>query len=512
MADMDELIADLMARRHRALQLGGPERVRRQHEAGRLTARERIERLVDPESFVELGMLDEPIQPGPGPAPADGLVAGLAAIEGRPVVVQAEDRTVFGGTGGLVGARKARRLHDWATRRGMPVVFLGDGGGLRMPEGMGSDGISERMMPVELLRHGRAVPLVTAVLGDSFGAPTWHAVSSDFACQVKGAAMAAVGPGMIEVATGERVGADELGGWRVHAETTGQVDRVAEDEAEAFGLIRRFLSYMPSHAGEEPPRRAAGDPPDRLIDAARLVPTERTRPYDMRRLVEALADRDSVFELKPRFGPALITALARLDGRVVGFVANQPAVQGGAAGPDEADKATDFICLCDSYHIPLIFLHDIPGFRVGQAAEHRRIATKIMVWNQAVAWSTVPKISVVVRKSIGAAYSNMCGPQMGADFVVAWPTAEISFTGPEVGVNVVYRKDIAEDPDPVAKRRALTERWDFDASPYRAAAKHLLDDVIDPRETRRFLCRMLDAACRGGVRSARRLANWPTGF
>ena len=209
----------------------------------------------------------------------------------------------------------------------------------------------------------------------------------------------------------------------------------------------------------------------------------------------------------------MLTGLARLNGRVIGVIANQPLVRAGAAGPDECDKAIEFICLCDSYNIPMVFLHDIPGFGVGSAAERRKIPTKIMVWNQALAWSTVPKISIVVRKSIGAAYSNMCGPSMGADFVVAWPTAEISFTGPEVGVNVVYGRLLEQARDPANERKEWLKQWEFDSSPYKAAGKYLIDDVIDPRDTRRYLTRTLEYACqKNGSKSERLLASWPTGF
>ncbi|MCF8568359.1 methylmalonyl-CoA decarboxylase [Alicyclobacillus tolerans] len=511
---MDELIQELHQRRETARQLGGVHKIEAQHQLGRYTARERIERLLDDGSFMELGMLNHSDVPGMEKKSAgDGLIAGVGTIDGRPVVVEAGDKTVFAGTEGNVHMRKGRMLHEYAVQRGFPIFSLGDGGGLRMPDGMGSDGISDKMMPMYLLRHGRSVPLISGIFGDSFGGPTWSAVSSDFVVQVKGTCMAVAGPRMLEMATGENISAEDLGGWKLHAEVTGQADAFATDEDEALEQMRRFFRCMPSNADEEPPLVRSEDSPERLIDADALVPTRRNRAYDMKKLVRAVVDEGSFFELKPFYGRALITGLARLGGRVVGVVANQPLVNAGAAGPDESDKAIEFICLCDSYHIPLVFLHDIPGFRVGSAAEQKKMATKIMVWNQALAWSTVPKLSVVIRKSIGAAYGNMCGPGMGADFVVAWPTAEISFTGPEVGVNVVYGRELSQANDPAAKRQELLDQWAFDSSPYKAAGKHLIDDVIDPRETRKFLCKSLELACRkNGSKSQRLLANWPTGY
>ena len=219
------------------------------------------------------------------------------------------------------------------------------------------------------------------------------------------------------------------------------------------------------------------------------------------------------FEIREFFGKALIAGLARLKGRVVGLLANQPMFKAGAAGPQECDKAVDFISLCDSFNIPMVFLHDIPGFLIGAYAEKNRMPTKIMVWLQALTWPTVPKISVVIRKSIGAAYFNMCGPFMGADFLVACPIAEISFTGDEVGVNVVYGRQLAQEENPAEERKRLLERFAHDSAPYNAAAKHFIDDVIDPRDSRKFLCQALDYACeKKGSLSQRLLANWPTGY
>ncbi|HUW64015.1 MAG TPA: carboxyl transferase domain-containing protein [Spirochaetia bacterium] len=512
---MEELITDLERRKEEARLAGGEEKIKLQHGLGRYTARERIDRLVDPGSFLELGLLSRSEYPGAGAKSAgDGLVCGIGKIAGRPVVVEASDKTVFAATEGAVHMRKAKAVHEYAVKRGFPIINLGEGGGLRMPDGMGADGISDKMMPMDLLLHGRRVPFIAGIMGDSYGGPTWFAVSADFAVQVMGTCMAVSGPRMLEVATGEKVTPEELGGWRVHAELTGQIDAFAENDDHCLAVMKEFLGYMPSNASEEPPFRATDDSPDRRVDEVTgIVPTRRNRAYDMRRVISLLVDDGVFFELKSLFGRALITGLGRLNGRVAGFVASQPMFNAGAAGPEECEKATEFICLCDSYHIPLVFLHDIPGFLVGSHAEQRKMPTRIMVWNQALAWSTVPKVSVVVRKGIGAAYSNMCGPGMGADFVFTWPGAEINFTGPEVGVNVVYGRQLAEAADPVEERKKLVENWEFDSSPYRAAAKYLIDDVIDPRDTRRVLCRVLEYAClKNGSKGRRLLANWPTGY
>ncbi len=498
----EDVAQDLAARRERAA-------------GGVGAARRRIEYLVDPGSFLEWGLLSHSDVPGQEErTPADGIIGGLAAVAGRQAVVVAIDSRVLAGTEGRVHLRKWHHFHEYAVQHRLPLFHLAEGGGLRIPDGMGSDGISGSMMPLNLLRHGRQVPLLTAILGDSFGGPTWTAVSSDFVTQVAGTTMAAVGPRMLEVATGEKIVPEELGGVSIQAAVTGQVDHVARSETEALDALKRVWSYLPSHGGQAPPVAIPEDDPDRRIDdVGQLVPVWRRQAYNMRRLMERIADHGSLFEVGERFGPALITSLARLDGQVVGVVANQPLVQAGAAGPDEADKATAFICWCDSFHIPLVFLHDIPGFRVGRMAEHKKMPTKIMVWNQALAWATVPKISVVVRKSIGAAYSNMAGPQMGSDLVVAWPGAEISFTGSDVGINVVYKKQLEAADDPERLRQELLERWEFEVSPYPAAGKYLVHDVIDPAGTRQYLTRVFRSLrASGPIMGKRQLANWPTGF
>jgi acetyl-CoA carboxylase carboxyltransferase component len=512
---MDELIKDLEKRREKAKKMGGPAKINIQHDRGHLTARERVDNLVDPGTFLEFGMLNISDWPGmEEKTPADGQVSGIGKVDGRHAVIEATDKTVCAGAEGLVYMRKARVMHEYALKRGFPLFHLGEGGGLRMPDGMGADGISDRMMPIGLLLHNRQVPLIASIMGDSFGWPTWYAASADFNCQVKGTCMAVAGPRMLEIATSEKISEEELGGWKIHAELTGQVDVFAESDEHCLALMKEFFSYMPSNANEEPPFKATQDDPyGKVREVVKIVSTQLNRAYDMKRLIKALVDDGVFFELKEFYGKALITALARMNGRVVGIIANQPMINAGASSPQECDKAIEFICLCDSYHIPMVFLHDVPGFLVGGYAEKNKMPTKIMVWNQAVAWSTVPKISVVIRKSIGAAYSNMCGPTMGADFVVAWPTAQISFTGDEVGVNVVYGRQLMEAKDPAAERKKLLTQWAYESSPYRAAAKHLIDDVIDPRDTRKFLCQMLDYACtKNGSKGQRLLANWPTGY
>ena len=512
---MDTLIKDLEQRKKKALMMGGQAKIERQHSLDHYTARERIDRFLDPDTFMELGMLNHSDDPGMDERGlGDGMICGLGKVDGRPAMVMAADKTVYAATEGLAHMRKSITIHEYAVKRGLPLFNLGEGGGLRIPYGMGSDGISENIMPMSLLKHGRQVPLFVGIMGDSYGGPTWHAVSADFTVQVKGTCMAVSSPRMLEIATSEMITPEELGGWEIHANLTGQVDVFADGDDHCMDIMKEFFQYMPSNPSEEPPCNATSDDPYRRVDeVTKIVPTQMNRAYDMKRLIKVLVDDGTFFELKEFFGKALITGLARLNGQVVGIMANQPMFNAGASGPQECDKAIEFICFCDSYNIPMVFLHDIPGFLIGSYAEQRKMPTKIMVWNQAIAWSTVPKISVVVRKSIGAAYSNMCGPRMGGDFVVAWPTAQISFTGDEVGVNVVYGRQLMESENPAEERKELLKEWSYISAPYKAAGKHLIDDVIDPRDTRKFLCQALEYSCmKYGTKSQRLLANWPTGY
>jgi methylmalonyl-CoA decarboxylase subunit alpha len=278
--------------------------------------------------------------------------------------------------------------------------------------------------------------------------------------------------------------------------------------------LKHFFDYMPQNADERPAVRPTQDDPYRRVEEVLdILPHQSSTVYDMQKIISAVVDDGDMFEMQPKFGKGLITAFAHLNGQAVGIIANQQKQFAGTPGPQECQKATEFICLCDSYHIPLIFLHDTPGFRISSEAEKAKMPTKIMVWNQALALSTVPKISVVIRKSVGAAYGNMCDPGMGGDLVVAWPSAEINFTGPEVGINVVYDRELARAENPGEMRQELLQNWSFDSSLYKAAAKHMIDDVIDPADTRKFLCQSLEyLTTTKRVKSERRLASWPTGI
>ena len=513
--DMKSGLEELSRRREKALQMGGKANIDRQHQRGHLTARERIHKLLDPGTFSEVGILNQSdIHAMEDKAPADGNIAGFGKIDGRTVLVYAADRTVLAGVEGRVGTfAKETRATRIAVEKGYPIITMGDGGGARIPDIMGSDGLSSMTFPAEGLRYPRKAPFVATIMGDCFGGPSWMAGKADFVVMVKGCCMAVSGPRVLEIAMGEKITPAELGGWKLHAEVTGQVDAFAEDDQDCLRIVREFLSYMPSNCDEEPPYVPTQDPSDRKVDEVMdILPDDLNRSYDMYKIIAAIVDDGKYFPIKPYYDQSLIICLARMNGRTVGIIANQPSFFAGAAGPGACEKAASFIVLCDSFNIPLIFLHDTPGFFVGHEAEKRKMPGRIMVWMEALALSTVPKISIVVRKSYGMAYSNMAGTNCGADFLVAWPTADISFMAPRTGVNVVYRPVIEAAENPEAERERLLKEWEYQNAPWKAAAKHLIDDVIEPRDTREFINKSLDIL-RGSGRgfiSKKYLQAWPT--
>ncbi|MEO1654849.1 MAG: carboxyl transferase domain-containing protein, partial [Bacteroidota bacterium] len=362
----------------------------------------------------------------------------------------------------------------------------------------------------------RQSPLITAIMGECYGGPTWKASVSDIVVQVKGSIMAVTGPPVLAAATGELVNPEELGGWKIHAKQTGLVDFFAEDDQEALALIRKVLQYLPANWQESPPVLADVTLPkfkqDSLLE---ILPEDSKVAYDMHEILNMIFDKSSLLELKPFYDSSLITAFARLGGRVVGVLANNPKINAGAMGPGACEKASSFICLCDSYHIPLCFIHDTPGFYVSKAAEERQMPTKIMNFIKTLEHSTVPRISLIIRKSYGMAHCNMVGANMGADFLLAWPQADISFMSPEVALQVVMGRRLKEADKPETIRKAFLEEMKEMNAPWEAARKNLIDRIIDPRDTRKELIRAFQVASGfgpGGGKSKRKMASWPKMF
>lgn len=494
--------ADEIAQRRRwALEHGGEDAVRMYREQGWLTIRERIDTLVDAGSFQEVGQLTGTASYEGGkvtkvvPAP---FVMGFAKIEGRSVAVGGEDFSVRGGVnwGARSKGGQGGFSGDLAYEYCIPLVNLchGAGGSVGSTRQRGHALFpGARLSPhyVDLL--GR-VPVVSAVMGTTAGGPAGRAILSHFSVMVQGKSQVfASGPPMVERALGIKISKEKLGGAHVTVGVAGTIDNVAQSEEECLDMVRRFLSYMPQNVWELPPVVDCDDPADRAEEALlSILPRNRRAPYDMRKLVGLVADRGSLFEIQPLFGRALITVLARMNGRPVGIVANNPMVNGGALDAKAARKQTHFIDLCDTFHIPLIFFVDLPGFMIGPQAEEAATLREGMRSMHARMQATVPMITVVIRKCYGFA-GFAARDSLGLDFKLAWPSAEIGSLPVEGGVSVAFRRDIASAPDPALRQAELEEEIRELASPFRMAEAFAVEDVIDPRETRRYLCRVVEA-------------------
>ena len=512
--EKQERIDELAQLREGNLQMGGAERVARQQQHGHLTARERLATLFDPGTFEEIGLLMQGLTPdGEGKTTHINEVSGFGDIHGRIAIAHADDATVLT-AGTRAGSQQPRGLNPKLyPELCHPVIHLADGGDtqswLNLPGRWGSGNLTRALTGL------RRVPHITAIMGDCVGAPAMEAITADFVVMVKGAKLGLFDPRLLAVPLEGDAIADDLGNWKQHAEVTGQVDAVAEDDEQCLQTIRDFLSYLPRNCDEEPPVVPTDDSPDRKVDRLMaLIPDRPNRVYEQHQVIKEIVDDGKYFAIKPGFGRTLITCLARMNGHTVGIIANQTLYNAGAAGPDECDKATDFIILCDTFNIPLIFLADTPGHLVGKPAEQKRIPTKIMTWMEAMAFSTVPKITIIIRKAYGMAISNMCGTNCGPDFIAAMTTAEISFMSPEAAANVVYLRRIEAAADPEMERAKLIKQMELESSPFPAAAVGLLDDVIDPRDTRKYIIDKLEflRKCKGNFISDNRLQLWPTGF
>jgi acetyl-CoA carboxylase carboxyltransferase component len=478
------------AREAKALGMGGPDRLARRAKTGVLDARSRVDGLLDPDSFIETGLfgVSSSRPEDRERSAADGKVAGFGRIEGREVAVVSNDFTVMGASSSSTNGRKIGHAKRVATQRGLPLIFLGESSGARMPDHMGSRGMGTLLGndPTQYVRL-RETPWASATLGLSYGSSSWYAVLSDFCVIRKGAVLAVSSSLLASLAIGETVDPQELGGWKVHAEVTGFADMVVDTDEEALAAIRTFLSYLPSHCNEAPPEQLVPEGSGAgMTDIVDLLPEKRTQVYDVRKIVRAIVDKDSFFELKPRFGKVAVTGLSRLGGRTVGIIANNPLVKGGALDTEACEKITHFLVMCDSFNIPIVLFVDTPGFSIGTDAERKRAPGKIMNFMHALQMFSMPKISVILRKSYGQAYLNMGGGR-NSDEVAAWPTAEVSFMDPTFAVKVVHGLvpgDAGFD-DAFATMSKDSEVWDM-------AGSYAVQSVIEPHTTRDYLIRMLD--------------------
>jgi acetyl-CoA carboxylase carboxyltransferase component len=502
----DDPVEAFRARRERIrTEMGGRARIERLHTRGERTVREHIDGLLDPGSFEEIGTFVHSARAEDADStPGDGKIGGHGTIAGRAVTVAGDDITVKRGSSSLMGSKRLARLFAHAERAGHPIVYFGATGGARIPDTLGSAGFSEVPLSVDLYRRNRRVPLVTVIVGDSFGGSSFVAAGADLVVQLRGTCLAVTSPLVVEMATGEAIDQETLGGVDVHARTTGQIDAIADTPEEAYALVRRFLDLLPPNAGQRAPRGPAGARLGADPQLAELVPRRRSRAYDMTRVLRRVLDDDTLLELAPGFGRGLICALGRLDGHSVGVIASQPKFFAGALDPAACEKAVRLLCLCDAFDLPVVFVQDVPGFFVGRQVEHAGMLKHAIRLQTALALSQAPKLTVLVRKSYGLAYFSLGGNDAGVDSVYAWPGAEISFIDPLVAANVV------SGGDPAA-RDAVLDAMQAQTDPYGAAGRMAIDEIIDPADTRATLARAL-ARLDGRPRVngwERPLASWP---
>ena len=499
--DWGPLVGGLAERHARADAMGGEKFVERQHSLGKLTVRERLDLLLDAGSWHEYGSLADHMDPNLGDRylAADGVVCGIGGIDGRRVAVIAYDFTVMAGAMGEVGEQKTHRMRELALRQRIPIVWLLDSAGARIQQASGSRFAGSGALFREQVALSGVLPMVGAVMGHCSAGTAYIPALTDFVPMVKGtSSMALGGRHLVKAAVGEDVSEEEMGGSAVHTKISGVADLEVADDAECLATVRRYLSFFPSHNQEPPPIAECSDPVDRRVEELYdIVPTVPRRAYDMRRVVTAVVDDGDVLWIKPDYAKNIVTGLARIGGRPVGIVGSQPMVLGGALDVNAADKAARFVWLCDAFGIPLVFLHDVPGFIVGSAVEKQGIIRHGAKMLYAVSEATVPKVSVVLRKSYGAGYFVMNATAYEADYIVAWPTAEISVMGPDGAVNIIFRREleaIEDEEARTARRLELAEEIRTTIDPYLAAGHALVDDVIDPAETRAAIARGLAAA------------------
>ncbi|MBI5968054.1 MAG: acyl-CoA carboxylase subunit beta [Deltaproteobacteria bacterium] len=495
MSEMKTVIEKLRQIEEIARAGGGQKKIDEQHALGKLTARERIDRLMDVGTFVELSMLAQHQCTDFGMEKSrpwgDGVITGYGKVDGRVVFLYAQDFTVMGGSVGQAHGQKIASLTRMAREYGAPVVGLIDSAGGRIQEGAGN----YSLIFAENVESSGVIPQISAIMGNCAGGGVYSPALTDFILMIdKTSQMFITGPLVIKEVTGEIVDMQELGGAKVHSEISGVADLVAKDDLDCLAKIKKLLSFLPSNYRQKPPALEQKDDPQRCEEGLmKILPDSAKKVYDMRKLITLVVDQGEFFEIKARFARNMVTGFARLDGRVIGIVANNPLFLGAAIDCDASDKASRFIRTCDCFNIPLISFVDVPGYLPGVKEEYKGIirhgAKMIFAWKEA----TVPKVTCLIRKDYGGAFSAMSNKEIGADILIAWPTAEVAIMGAEGAVGVLYRKEIAaaEDKDRFREEKIQEYRQKF-MTPFYTASKRQLDIIISPQETRLYLIRALE--------------------
>jgi methylmalonyl-CoA decarboxylase subunit alpha len=506
MPNMRELVADLEARRAKIRELGGVDKIAKQHARGKMTARERLNAFFDDAVYFEIGAHGTQMGLAAGPdgtdkPPADGVVTAFGKVEGRMVCAVAYDFTVKGGSIGYTGEEKVTRLRQMSLRGRWPIVWFIDSGGARIDPGSSHPDMislfagSGHLFREQVVMSG-VVPQVAAMVGPGAAGTAYIPGLADYVPMVKNVGSLALGgPALVKAVTGQDIGEQELGGSKVHSEVSGVGDGEFENDASCIQATKKYLSFFPSSCDELPPDLPVTDPIDRrdesLLD---LLPETTRKPYDMYKLIKTLVDHGEILDIKPRWARSVITCLARIGGKSVGIVANQPNYLGGILDVDSADKAARFIQICDAFNVPLVFLQDVPGFMVGSKVEHAGIIRHGAKMLHVMSAATVPKLTVVVRKAYGAGYYVMCGRAYEPDLIVSWPGAEISVMGAEGMVGIAARKLFGDQEPPPEAKKTIIEMIQKNIDIYKVAGWGLIDEVIDPRDTRRALAWGLELA------------------
>jgi len=508
----EEKMALFHKKKKHQLGMGAEKKLKARKTAGKLNVRERIDYFFDPGTFQELGLFTHSATPGKAKrTPSDGKIIGYGLIGGRPVGVVANDMTILGASSATTNMKKIEYMRSVSCEKGMPLVFLAESTGARMPDTMGALGMGQGGQNKAQYRRLREAPWISVLLGPCYGSSSWYSAMSDINIMQKGAIMAVSSPKVTLFAIGEDTPPEELGGWKMHYEGTGLVDAVGETEEDCMDIAKQYISYLPSHSDEPPPVAEVQEDSGKDIPwILNHLPEQRNRVYDMKKIVETIVDAGTFLELKANFGLPCITAFSRLNGHAIGIVANNPLYWAGALDADCCEKITSFLVLCDSFNIPIVMLVDTPGFLVGKEGEKRKITGKIINWMNALSLVTVPVLTVVVRKTYGQAYLNMGGGK-NSDVFTAWPTAEISFMDPNPGINVVYNLKKEDDPEEFQR---LLDQMAKNTEPWDAAGIFGVNEIINPENTRDFLIGMLELHRnkRSGGIGKHLMQSWPTSY
>lgn len=513
---IDELMKNLKEREEKARAGGGEKRVKAQHEKGKLTARERLDLLLDKDSFVELDLLVEHRCSNFGmdkvEAPGEGVVTGYGTINERLIYVFAQDFTVIGGSLGEMHAKKICKVLDMAMKMGAPCIGVNDSGGARIQEGVDSLSGYGQLFYRNTIASG-VIPQISIIVGPAAGGAVYSPAIMDFVFMVKNVGiMHITGPDVIKAVTGEVVTSEKLGGAMTHNRKSGVAHFAAENEEEVYQMVRELMGYLPSNNMENTPQVECKDDPNRMEEVLlNIVPTDPNKPYEMRDVIKYIMDEGDFFESQAYYATNMITGFARLNGQSIGIIANQPKVLAGCLDIDASDKAARFIRFCDAFNIPILTLVDVPGFLPGSAQEYGGIIRHGAKLLYAYSEATVPKITLIVRKSYGGAYLAMCSRDLGADQVIAWPTAEIAVMGSQGAANIIFRKEIAKADNPEKVRQDKIDEFQLKFSnPYEAAKRGYVDMVIDPRETRpRLITTFEMLSTKRESRPAKKHGNFP---